>query len=139
MDDNTEKSSFFDNELMNPTSNSSSSDESEVEDEEPCPSVINFRHTVASDEYERNLMLSRDKPCLNSPGDVYKVFYKPKSILKTHKNSESVTKSNQVKEDYSIKENEQKFEGKESSFKYEPEKVNNFKIKYFEKTIIMFF
>ena len=99
---------------------SDESDRGTINDE-TCSVVINFKHTKTSKDLDRNLMISRDKPCLNSPGDVYKMFYKPKSILKTQTNS--IISENQEIDDDSEKITEKSLEGKENLLKFEPEKV----------------
>lgn len=63
------------------------SDEEEKESEkvEPYkPTIIHIKHTKSEllDEIDRNRKVSREKPELDSPGDIFSVFYKPKSILK---------------------------------------------------------
>lgn len=59
------------------------SDEEEItQDHEPIR--IEIKHTIneAIEYQDRKLKFSRDKPEINSPADIFKVFYKPKSILK---------------------------------------------------------
>lgn len=59
--------------------------------EAPEPIVIKIKHTNTEKlaEIERNLAVSRDRPELNSPGDIYSYFFKPKSILKKTNSSDS--------------------------------------------------
>jgi hypothetical protein len=54
------------------------------------PHTIRIKHTKSFelDEKENNLKLSREKPSINTPADIYSCFYKPKSILKATSSSE---------------------------------------------------
>jgi hypothetical protein len=50
----------------------------------PESMVIKIRHTKSEtlNEIDRRNRLSRDKPVLDNPGDIFTTFYQPKSILK---------------------------------------------------------
>ncbi len=50
----------------------------------PQSMVIKIKHTKNEtlDELDRRNRLSRDKPALENPGDIYTTFHQPKSILK---------------------------------------------------------
>ena len=53
--------------------------------------IIRITHTKEEElsEKERQLRISRAKQELNSPGDIYTLFHKPKSILKVGSSSSS--------------------------------------------------
>jgi len=55
-----------------------------------APYTIRIEHTKSTqlDEKEHNLKVSREKPAINSPADIYSCFYKPKSILKPNISSD---------------------------------------------------
>lgn len=91
---------------------------------ELVPKVINFKHTISSelDQVERNLKVSRDKPNVDNPGDIYKIYYQPKSILKTKSTNETDTQrssdlsTNSTSEPRKVVQNENKI-------KFEPQKA----------------
>jgi hypothetical protein len=101
-----------------PSSSSGETDEEQEEDdekEESGPFKIIIKHTKSEkiDELQRNERVSRDKPEINSPADIFNQFYKPKSILK--KTSEEPTEF-PPQQDTEIRSNE-------SKDKFEPSKV----------------
>jgi hypothetical protein len=55
-----------------------------------CTKVINIKHTksIELDDKQRNQKVSRDKPSLDTPGDIWSMYHKPKSILKSKNNFE---------------------------------------------------
>jgi hypothetical protein len=122
------------------------SDEETEEDHivkvEPGPLTIHIKHTktVELDESDMKLKLSREKPQINSPGDIYTHFYKPKSILK----SSSITSISSDNEIRSSDDNEKsqpviKADPKNAELgKFEPEKVRFISIltQYFDLLII---
>jgi hypothetical protein len=90
--------------------------------------VIKITHTTNEkiEEKLRNLKVSRVKPELNSPGDIYTVFYKPKSILKPSMTSQIDDNANNIHSevDRDKKEETIKSEIKNAEFeKFEPQKV----------------
>jgi hypothetical protein len=95
----------------------------------PTPLTIHIKHTKTAeiDEIEKNLKLSRDKPEINSPGDIYTHFYKPKSILKSSSTT-SISSSDEMKSSDIDEKSKivQKLEPKNAeSGKFEPEKVRS--------------
>lgn len=89
----------------------------------PTPFIINIKHTQNDeiDQIDRKLKLSRDRPEINSPGDIYSNFYKPKSILKS---SSTSSLSHETSDDVDIKKPVEKVEPKNAEMgKFEPEKV----------------
>ena len=104
---------------------SEENDQKIAEKTQPC--VIKIRHTQsdALDELDRINRLSRDKPVLDSPGDIFKVHYKPKSILKNKEDQVSVepVSSSNLKEETGIKRVPLKEAKNVMNEKFEPEKV----------------
>jgi hypothetical protein len=91
-----------------------------------APAVIKIKHTKSEmlDELERRHRLSRERPALDNPGDIYNMFYKPKSILKntdetgiTNKSAD-VTKSVETVGEKTVREAKNVL-----NEKFEPEKV----------------
>lgn len=83
----------------------------------PKPSRILIKHTRNEKlaEIERNLAVSRDRPEINSPGDIYRYFLKPKSILKNSEvNIASSSDVNKIQAHVEVK----------PETKFEPHKVN---------------
>lgn len=91
---------------------------------------IKIKHTknATLDEIDHRLKTSRVKPSLNSPGDVYNVFYKPKSILK-QTSSEHIDADDEQSKHLSMincgkDNNREEISSKsETKEKFEPEKV----------------
>ena len=90
-----------------------------------CTNVIKIKHTKSYelDEKDRINKISRDKPILDTPGDIYSVFYKPKSILKS-----KITNIQDTQGENKVFNEPARFEAEESStkennFKFEPQKV----------------
>jgi hypothetical protein len=83
------------------------------------PIIIKIKHTKSEKlaEIERNLSLSRDKPDINSPGDIYTQFFKPKSILK------NTNGENRTEVDKSSKTSEEPIENKAKPANFDPHKV----------------
>ena len=71
-----------------------------IQDQEPIRIEVKHTKNEAIEYQDRKLKLSRDKPEINSPADIFKVFYKPKSILK---NTGSVNLVENASEPESIK------------------------------------
>lgn len=84
------------------------------------PIIIKIKHTKSEKlaEIERNLSLSRDKPDINSPGDIYTHFFKPKSILK------NTNGENRTEVDKSSKTSEEPIENKAKPANFDPHKVS---------------
>ncbi len=87
-------------ELDDDDDDTDSNNDKDVEDDEdgediqnPATFTINFKHSH-NDDTIRNLSLSRDKPSLDNPGDIYRTFFKPKSILKTNPQKENISNIN---------------------------------------------
>lgn len=106
---------------------------SEPADEEEAskqPAVIRIKHTSNKtlEEIDRRNRLSRDKPELNSPGDIYNVFYKPKSILKqsSKENIPVVSHQDQDSKKTISKESPKNAENQ----KFEPEKVSQARFRF---------
>lgn len=90
--------------------------------------TIKITHTTSEkiEEKLRNLKVSRVKPELNSPGDIYTVFYKPKSILKPSMTSQLDDNGNNLHSevDRETQKETSKSEIKNAEFeKFEPQKV----------------
>ena len=90
--------------------------------------VIKITHTTSEkiEETLRNLKVSRVKPELNSPSDIYTVFYKPKSILKPSITSQLDDNANNLysEVDCETQKETSKSEIKNAEFeKFEPQKV----------------
>jgi prefoldin subunit 5 len=86
------------------------------------PIVIKIKHTQSEElcDLERRRNFSRDKPQLDNPGDIYNMFYKPKSILRNkndtilvNENFSNENKSNIINQEPKNALNE----------KFEPQKV----------------
>ena len=121
-----------------PADNDNNSDDSNYEDydeeegeetdesyEEHVPNKIHFKHSksVDLDEMIRNINVSRDKPSLDNPGDIYKTFYQPKSILKTtgtSKTNASLSTNLNTEVESEDSDNDSQ---KENTLKFEPLKV----------------
>lgn len=99
-------------------------DESETDTTRTHTNVIHFKHTSNSniDELMHNQRVSRDKSSLDNPGDIYKSFYQPKSILKSRSCNQTEISSNFINGDsVSVQK-----ESKSSNLPmFEPEKVTN--------------
>lgn len=101
-------------------------DEEFTEEEEIAETksvVIHIKHTKNDllDNKERNRRLSRDKPEIDSPADIYTVFNKPKSILKKTSEQTLFEKPEiESKKNVKLKEEPKNAE----SEKFEPHKVN---------------
>ena len=95
------------------------------EEAQVCTNVIKIKHTknYELDEKDRISKISRDKPILDTPGDIYNVYYKPKSILKSKMtNIQDTQLGNKVfNEPERFEANESST--KENNFKFEPQKV----------------
>ena len=110
-------------------------DEEYYEDEDKSPTTIHLKinHTRSTvlDEIERNRKVSRDKPIIETPADIYNVFFKPKSILKRpsvdYTAEESLEKFKFPTESSTASNKEIKPSNEENkpAFKFEPHKVKN--------------
>lgn len=114
-----------DGESSDDTEDTDEETESESEDQDEHTKVIHIKHTESSqlDQVQRNLNVSRDKSSLDNPGDIYRVFFQPKSILKTESKSiDTVVPEKQV--DFKAVESEQVTETtKADKVKFEPHKA----------------
>lgn len=112
--------------------------ESEDEDREAYTKVIRIKHTENGqlDQAQRNLNVSRNKSSLDNPGDIYRVFYQPKSILKAEKSIDSDAPVKGV--NFNVVENEQVEQetAKDEKVKFEPHKVI---VKTFNRLFLTFF
>ena len=93
---------------------------------ESAPITLYIKHTKTAEleEIDRKLKISREKPEINSPGDIYAHFYKPKSILKSSSTT-SISSDEMKSFDNDNKDSQvQKEEPKNAELgKFEPEKV----------------
>ncbi|CAF1001401.1 unnamed protein product [Brachionus calyciflorus] len=104
----------------------SDEEEEEEEDDEIAeeyvkvePIKIQIKHTANEfiEEQDRRLRLSREKPEINSPADIYSVFNKPKSILKK-------TSLTPIESDHILPVEHKKVEPKNAEMeKFEPQKA----------------
>lgn len=99
-------------------------DVSDESDKENRSSVIRITHTKVSEELERNRKVSRDKGEIETPADIYSVFYRPKSILKNAASLESEIRAQD--DDYLSKSEQQPQQHTSDTFKFERQKVETY-------------
>lgn len=136
---NTEESDDDDDESKDDdTEDTEAETESEDEDRGAYTKVIRIKHTENChlDQLQRNLNVSRDKISLDNPGDIYRVFYQPKSILKTEKSFDSDASVKGVNFNFAENEQVDKETAKDEKVKFEPHKVI---VKTFNRLFLAFF
>ena len=91
--------------------------------------IIRIKHTESEiiEEKLRNLKFSREKPEVNSPGDIFNVFYKPKSILKQSQTASELGSTEDETKSKNATSQALKSEIKNAEFEqFEPQKVGLF-------------
>ena len=123
-DDEEEEEDYYDDEdLEGIDQEPDSDDEPKAPDGNTC--VIKVKHTNLESASARVLSNS-SVPKIESPADIYKVFYQPKSILKVKENQtdESTMVSMRIAQSANDVLKSEKNKENEDSFKFEPQKVS---------------